>query len=328
MPDLATDVAEGETPAALEQHRVALTGYCYRMLGSVHEAEDAVQDTMVRAWRGLDRFDGRSALRTWLYRIATNVCIDSLNGRNRRAFPVDLAPSAPTAEALGHPLPQAAWIGPILDRQVIPSHADPAELTMQRESIRLAFIAALQHLPPRQRAVLILREVLRWSAAEVATLLESSEASVNSAVQRARATLAARELGGASSEGSLDEEHRQLLARYVKAFESYDMDALVSLLREDAAQTMPPFRLWLQGPDDITGWLLGPGRDCRGSRLVSLDTANGCPAFAHYHPSRSGGHEPFAIQLLEVKEGRIARLTHFLDPQLFAAFGLPARLDP
>ncbi|MEP6852445.1 MAG: sigma-70 family RNA polymerase sigma factor [bacterium] len=329
MTDVVTAAVNGRAGStALEEHRVALTGYCYRMLGSVYEAEDAVQDTMVRAWRGLDRFDGRSALRTWLYRIATNVCLDSLNGRNRRAFPIDLAPSSPAAAAMAGPLPTESWIGPALDRQVLTAADDPAELAVQRDSVRLAFIAALQHLPPRQRAVLVLREVLRWSAAEVAELLDTSEASVNSALQRARATLAARDADDSPLEQDLDDEHRRLLTRYVEAFESFDIDRLVTLLREDAVQTMPPFPMWLEGPHDIRTWLLGPGAGCRGSRLIPLSTVNGCPAFAQYRRDPQGGHSAFAIQVLDVDDGRIARFTHFLDLAQFSAFGLPLHLEP
>ncbi|MEV4655636.1 sigma-70 family RNA polymerase sigma factor [Micromonospora sp. NPDC049301] len=308
----------------LEEFRVELTGYCYRMLGSLFDAEDAVQETLLRAWRGWDGFDGRSSPRTWLYRIATNVCLDLLRGRRRLALPVDLGdPSPPVAAALGEP--ETGWVGPAPDASVLPTATDPAELAVVRESVRLAFVAALQHLPARQRAVLILRDVLRWRADEVSGLLDTTVPAVNSALQRARATLADR-VGDAPGQ-PLDRAHRDLLDRYVQLFERYDVDALVGLLRADAVQTMPPYRMWLRGPGDIGRWLVGPGAACRGSRLVRV-AANGGPAFAQYRPDPAGGHRPFSIQLLDVAGGRITRLTHYLDPGLFPRFGLPARLDP
>jgi len=346
--DLAAPTETNETtettniPSELEprlaEHRAELRGYCYRMLGSSFEAEDAVQETFVRAWRGFDRFEGRSALRSWLYRIATNVCFDMLNGRQRRARPMDLGPVSSFDAPVGTTLPEETWIEPIPDGSVEPIGADPAELAINRESIRLAFVAALQHLPPKQRAVLILREVLRWKADEVAELLGGTVASVNSALQRARATLAESDLGssgdgdgdgssGASS-AAMDETHEALLARYVEAFERFDIESLVALLHEDATHTMPPFPLWLQGPSDIGQWMLGPGIDCRGSRLVPA-AANGCPAFGQYRPAASGeGHEPWSLQVLDITDGQITGITYFLDTErLFPLFGLPPRLD-
>jgi RNA polymerase sigma-70 factor (ECF subfamily) len=312
----------------LEQHRVELTAYSYRMLGSAFEAEDAVQETMVRAWRGFDRFEGRAALRSWLYRIATNVCLDMLHGRERRARPMDLGPAQEPIEANLNTLPETTWIQPIPDGLVVPD-GDPVEVAVARESIRLAFVAALQHLPPRQRAVLILCEVLRWQATEVAELLETSIASVNSALQRARATLAASNVSAADPSPPLDEEHRALLARYVAAFEDYDMEALTSLIHEDATQSMPPYDMWLRGRDDIFEWWFGPGIGCRDSRLVQTFSANGSPAYGQYKPAPGGGHEPWALQVLELSDGGIAELTFFLDTEtLFPLFGLPARLEP
>jgi RNA polymerase sigma-70 factor, ECF subfamily len=309
------------TPAAgeLEQHRRELTAYCYRMLASPFEAEDAVQETLIRAWRSLDRFEGRAALRSWLYRIATNVCLDMLNGRERRARPMDLGPARePIVENLH--TPDVPWLQPAPDSLV----ADPAELAVSRETIRLAFVAALQHLPPRQRAVLILCEVFHWKAAEVAELLDTSVASVNSALQRARATLAAMDVAAAPP-AEVDE---QLLARYVAAFESYDIDALTSLIQEDATQSMPPFDLWLRGRDDILTWWFGPGIGCRGSRLVPTVAANGSPTYGQYKPSPDGGYEPWALQVLELSAGRVVEFGFFLDTEtLFPLFGLPARLD-
>src|SRR5215212_7574548 len=268
--------------AHLEAYRVELTGYCYRILGSAFEAEDAVQETFIRAWRSYDRFEGRAALRSWLYKIATNVCFDMKGATQRRARPIDINPAVTADTALGTPLAEAAWVEPVPDDRAIASGGDPADVAVARESIRLAFVAALQHLPPRQRAVLILREVLRWRAEEVAELLDTTVASVNSALQRARATLAQRDLVEADpTPALLDDEHQALLGRYVAAFEQYDMDALTSLLNEDARWSMPPYELWLQTNSDIVDWCLGPGHACRGSRLIPI-SANGAPGFAQY----------------------------------------------
>jgi RNA polymerase sigma-70 factor (ECF subfamily) len=316
----------GALEGQLEDHRVELTAYCYRMLGSAFEAEDAVQDTLVRAWRSLDRFEGRAALRSWLYRIATNVCFDMLSGRERRARPMDLGPAVTADNALGAALPETTWILPIPDSRVVPVGGDPAALAELRESIRLAFVAALQHLPPRQRAVLILREVLQWQATEVAELLGTSVASVNSALQRARSTIAAKEVVSTEAPEPMDDERRALLARYVDAFERYDMDSLTSLLHDDATWSMPPYALWLRTHLDIERWCLGPGIACRGSRLIPT-MANGSPAFGQYKPSGPGGSlEPWALQVLEISDGRISGITFFLDTAtLFPLFGLPAR---
>ncbi len=308
----------------LEQHRRELTGYCYRMLGSGFEADDAVQETMVRAWRAAEAFEGRSSVRSWLYRIATNVCLDMLRGRARRARPMELAPSSPPEERfLGGMLPEHAWVSPIADTRVLPDDGDPAELAAWRDSIRLAFVTALQHLHPRQRAVLILREVLRWQATEVAELLDTSVPAVNSALQRARANLAA--VPAEVRPQALDAAEQELLARYVEAFERYDVATLVSLLHEDAVQSMPPFAMWIRGSADIGRWLLGPGIGCCGSRLLPT-AANGCPAFGQYRVDPEGGHRPWALQVLEISGDRISGFHAFLDTQLFAAFGLPEHL--
>jgi RNA polymerase sigma-70 factor, ECF subfamily len=325
---VAATPAAGELELQLEQHRSELTAYCYRMLASPFEAEDAVQETMIRAWRGLERFEGRAKLRSWLYRIATNVCLDMLAGRERRARPMDLGPaSAPLAEHL-NTMPEATWVQPIPDVRVAPE-GDPAEVTETRETIKLALIAALQHLPPRQRAVLILCEVLRWKASEVAELLDTSVASVNSALQRARATLEASDVSAADTSPSVDKADAELLDRYVKAFERYDMEALTSLIQEDATQSMPPFDMWLRGRDDILAWWVGPGAGCRGSRMLPTMSANGAPAFGQYKPSETGeGFDPWALQMLEIENGRIVEFTFFLDTEtLFPLFGLPPRLD-
>jgi RNA polymerase sigma-70 factor (ECF subfamily) len=335
MTELTADrSASGQATAGLEElvpqleaYRVELTGYCYRMLGSAFEAEDAVQETLLRAWRGLDRFEGRSALRSWLYRIATNVCLDMASARQRRARPMDLGPARGADAVLGPPLPETTWLEPIPDGRAVPAGGDPAEVAVARESIRLAFVAALQHLPPRQRAVLILREVLRWRADEVAELLGSTVASVNSALQRARSTLASRDVTADEAQEPADDEQRALLARYVDAFERYDMDSLTSLLRHDATWNMPPYDLWLQTHEDIVKWCLGPGIGCRGSRLVAT-VANGRPAFGQYKPAPDGGYEPWSLQVIETSGDRIGGITFFLDTaKFFPLFGLPPRLD-
>jgi RNA polymerase sigma-70 factor (ECF subfamily) len=307
-----------ELERQLEQYRGELTAYCYRMLASPFEAEDAVQETFLRAWRGFERFEGRAALRSWLYRIASNVCLDLLSGRERRARPMDFGPAGEPIEANLNTRPEVTWIQP--------TPTDPEEIAVSRETIRLAFVAALQHLPARQRAVLILCEVLRWKASEVAELLETSVASVNSALQRARATLETANI--VDTAPTVDEADADLLARYVKAFQAYDIDALTSLIKEDAVQSMPPYDMWLHGRDDILTWWLGPGIGCRGSRVIPTTSANGSPAFGQYKPSEAGGYEPWALQVLEVADDGIAELTFFLDTDsLFPLFGLPPRLD-
>ncbi|MFJ8946866.1 sigma-70 family RNA polymerase sigma factor [Streptomyces sp. NPDC102395] len=316
--------------ARLEKHRVELTGYCYRMLGSSFEAEDAVQDTLVRAWRSYDRFEGRSSLRSWLYRIATNVCLDMLSAGNKRARPMDLTESTPLAQAALSPSPDNTWLEPMPDGRVLPAVQDPAEAAVAKESVRLAFMAALQQLPPKQRAVLILREVLAWRASEVAELLGTSVASVNSALQRARATLAERADSGADAAvcDPLDEGQRELLERYVAAFEGYDMTALTALLHEDAVMSMPPFDLWLTGHEDIAGFMTTFGAACAGSRLLPVEV-NGLPGFAQYKPDpEAGGFAPWAIQVLEISAGRLTGFHFFLDTgRWFPLFGLPLHLE-
>jgi RNA polymerase sigma-70 factor (ECF subfamily) len=326
MPDLATDT---DLDAQLEQHRVELTAHCYRMLGSSFEAEDAVQETMVRAWRGYDGFEGRAALRSWLYRIATNVCFDMLNGRQRRARPMDLASPSSFDTPVGQRIPESEWVLPVPDGRVLPTDGDPAELAVARETIRLAFIAALQHLPPRQRAVLLLRDVVRWKATEVAELLDTTDASVNSALQRARSTIAAANITDTDTAMPMDDEQQALLTRYVDAFERYDMESLTSLIHEDATQSMPPYELWLSGRDQILSFWQGQGAGCEGSRLVPT-VANGKPAFGQYRPSATGvGHDPWALQILDIVDGEVVELSMFLDAEtLFPVFGLPLHLDP
>jgi RNA polymerase sigma-70 factor (ECF subfamily) len=318
--------ATSDIALQLERYRVELTGYCYRMLGSAFEAEDAVQETFVRAWNGFAKFEGRAALRSWLYRIATNVCLNMLGAPQRRARPMDLGPARSADSQLGSPLPENRWVEPAPDDRLVPTGGDPADVAIARESIRLAFVAALQHLPPRQRAVLILREVLNWKADEVAELLDTTVASVNSALQRARATLPTKEAGDAAPD-AMDAGQQALLERYVVAFERYDMDALTALLHEDATWNMPPYELWLQTHEDIVKWCLGPGVGCRGSRLIPT-TANGSPAFGQYKPSANGGLEPWSLQVIEMAEDGIAGITFFLDTaRFFPLFGLPPHLD-
>jgi len=318
----ATETAELER--AFETHRRELTGFCYRMLGAGSEAEDAVQETMVKAWNSYDRFEGRSSVRTWLYRIANNVCVDMLRSPQRRARPMELGPSSRLTEAvLGDPRAESRWVQPVADERVLDVTADPAELAVARESVRLAFVAALQHLPARQRAVLILCEVLRWSAQDAAELLDTSVASVNSALQRARATMATLETETLDS--TLDPESEALLARYVDAFERYDMDALVELLRDDVVLSMPPYELWLQGVDNLVGWFTGQGIGCTGSKVIPI-AVNGTAGFGSYRMTRPGAWEPFAIQVIEVAGGKIVGHHNFLYPETFADFGLPPHI--
>jgi RNA polymerase sigma-70 factor (ECF subfamily) len=314
---MALDVAQ------LETYRPLLTGHCYRMLGSAADAEDAVQEAMVRAWKNLDRFEERSSVKTWLYRIATNVCLDALSDRSRRARPIEEGPVGTVDDEL-ETHPRTHWLEPIPDALALPADADPLERTMLKQSIRLAFVSALQHLPPRQRAALLFAEVLGWSAAEIADSLEMSVPAVNSALQRARATMASRNIPPA--EPSLSEEQSELLDRYVEAFHRYDVDALVALMREDATLSMPPFRLWLQGRGPIRAWFLGRGIGCRGSRLVPT-AACGLPAFGQYRLSEDGVHRPWSLIVLELDGGRIRANNAFLDTDtLFPLFGLPKEL--
>src|SRR6266705_1681585 len=284
-------------PEDFEQYRRELTAYSYRMLGSGFEAEDAVQETMVRAWQGASSFEGRSALRSWLYRIATNVCLDMQRSQQRRARPMDLGPAYTADSALPAPLAENTWVTPIADGRVLPDEGDPADLVVSRESIRLAFISAL---------------------------LDTSVTSVNSALQRARDTLSANDLDERRAQ-VVDADQKALLARYMDAFERYDVARLVSLLHDDAILSMPPYPLWLRGPTEIGRWFLGQGIGCRGSRVVATD-ANGGGAFASYRPDPQGGYHPWALHIIEVSGDRIIGDHDFLDTELFAAFGLPAHL--
>ena len=300
------------------------------MLGSAMDADDAVQETMVRAWRSLDRFDGRASLRTWLHRIATNVCLDTLAQSKVRSRPMEEGPAGTVEDALvaKH---RSHWLEPIPDALVVPGDADPAERAILKQSTRLAFVAALQHLPPKQRAVLLLSDVLGWSAAEIGECLTLSIAAVNSALQRARATLAGR---SSNPPKQLDERQQELLKRYVAAFESYDVNQLAGLLRDDATFSMPPYDLWFRGREPVQQWLLGRGAACRGSRLIPTGTASGCPAFGQYKPLDDGGYAPWCLVVLELSEDvgeepTITSWNSFLDTEaLFPLFGLPSSLGP
>ncbi|MGF0118477.1 sigma-70 family RNA polymerase sigma factor [Promicromonospora sp. Marseille-Q5078] len=321
--------------ALLEQYRRELTGYCYRMLGGAFEADDAVQETLLRAWRSYDKFEGRSSLRSWLYRIATNVCFDHLGSSKRRERPMGLGGPQPAEEQyFGDVLAEDRWLEPVPDDAVLPREGDPADVAVGRESIRLAFVAALQHLPARQRAVLVLREVLRWSAAEVAALLDTTVASVNSALQRARATLGAKALNREGDDGDGPGKDPQwaavdqdLLERYLDAFERYDMDALVALLHEDAVLNMPPYTMWVHGRSEVIRWMTGPGAGCEGSRCMPV-RANGSMAYGQYRRDPAGGWSPWGLAVLEDDgSGRITGITTFLDTATwFPRFGLPDRL--
>src|SRR3954453_5497101 len=313
------------TELDFEQYRRELTGYCYRMLGSGFDAEDAVQETMVRAWRNVDKLESPAALRSWLYRIASNVCFDMLEGSKKRARPMDLNSPSMADTTIDSGLPEETWIQPMPDAKGVPADGDPAAVLEAKETLRLAFVAALQHLPPKQRAVLILREVLRWQATEVAALLDTSVASVNSALQRARATLDETEVDGTGPPPAGGEEERDLLAKYVDAFERYDIEALVSLLHDDATFTMPPYQLWLQGPTEIFKWFFGQGKGWEGSRVL-LTEANGKPAYAAYKPAGDGLWRAWGIVFLDCSDGKITHVNQFIYPELFPLFELPAEL--
>jgi RNA polymerase sigma-70 factor, ECF subfamily len=326
--DTETLIPGGIAPAEYERVRRELTGYCYRMLGSLPDAEDAVQETMIRAWRGAASFEGRSAVRTWLHRIATNVCLDLLKDRGRRAMPMDLGPALRVRDAdkAGGPTPEHQWVLPAPDARVLAETADPAQRAVDRESVRLAFIVALQRLPPRQRAVLILREVLAFSAAETADLLETTVASVNSALQRARATVPSPRDTPHDPDDNAQELDPPLLDEYIEAFENYDLQRLTALLRADVVQSMPPFPLWIQGADEFVAWLLGPGADCRGSKLIPL-RVNGGPGYIQYRADGRGGYKPWALVVMETKGGKISELHAFVVPEDFAAYGFPDTPD-
>ncbi|MBS1886534.1 MAG: RNA polymerase subunit sigma-70 [Actinobacteria bacterium] len=319
----------------MERLRPSLTGYCYRMLGSGFEAEDATQETLLRAWRRADTLAEPAALKSWLFSIATNVCLDQIDARKRRARPVDLADPGTAASPVGAPLPETSWVLPIASGQVADPGGDPESLAAESESLRLAFVAALQHLPARQRVVLVLREVLRWSAKEVADVLDTSVASVNSALQRARATLEELDLDDAEAPARPSTEaESHLLEQYLEAFAEYDIDRIVALLRYDVVFDMPPLPLWIRGPEEVAAFMLGPGAACRGSKVIAT-SANGFPAFASYKPDpESGAWLPWSLTLLEAEADgasspRVTGVHNFLAPfmpNLFESFALPAQL--
>jgi RNA polymerase sigma-70 factor (ECF subfamily) len=314
---------EAEFPRAADQYRRELLAHCYRMTGSVHDAEDLVQETYLRAWRAYDRFEGRSSVRTWLYRIATNVCLTALEGRDRRPLPTGLG--APSSDA-GQPVEvdgEVPWLEPVPDSLLT---GDPATLVSDRDTIRLAFVAAIQHLPPRQRAVLILRDVLRWRAAEVAEALESTTASVNSALQRAHATMEKAQLS-ADTVAEPTPEQREMLDRYVQAFWEKDIAAIVSMLTRDAVWEMPPYTGWYQGAEMI-GRLIDS--QCPGQRhdMVMVPTrANGQPAFGLYMRTDDGSFVPFHLQVLTIGPDGVQHVGAFFGAEVFETFGLPAVLS-
>ena len=326
VPEQRTGDAAPDFPQVTDPYRRELLAHCYRMLGSVHDAEDLVQETYLRAWRAYHAFEGRSSVRTWLYRIATNVCLTSLEGRARRPLPAGLG--TPSTDA-GAPLEEngeVPWLEPAPDALLDTGTAsDPLAVVTDRETIRLAFVAALQHLPARQRAVLILRDVLRWRAAEVAEALETTTASVNSALQRAHATLAKANL----SEDTVSEptpEQAQMLDRYVQAFWDKDIEAIVSMLTRDAVWEMPPFTGWYQGAENI-GRLIDT--QCPGGvhdmRMVAT-RANGQPAFGLYMRCEDGTFRPFHLQVLSIGADGVEHVGAFFGESLFALFGLPDSL--
>lgn len=320
----ATAAAETSVADELERLRGPLVAFCYRMLGSPHEAEDAVQETLVRAWRSLGTLDDRSGLRPWVYRIATNVCIDAANDRRRRALPMDLAAANDGRGDMGTPLPESVWVQPIPNRLL--GVDDPLERAVSRETVRLAFVAALQHLLPRQRAVLILRDVLRWRAAEVAALLETSVDAVNSSLRRARSALAQARRDEAPLPPVGESVDPRLLEMYIDAFERYDIDRIVSLLHRDAEVSMPPFSFWLHGRDSFRVWVGSGGTRCRYACAVPTE-ANGCPAVALWGAGAGGVLEPSAIHVLEWRHSQVTALYAFLDPSLFSLFGLVPPTD-
>ncbi|QUL54885.1 sigma-70 family RNA polymerase sigma factor [Paenibacillus tritici] len=312
-----------ESPDRLEEWRSELTGYCYRMMGSIFEAEDAVQDTMVRAWQSWDRVRQDSSRKAWVYRIATNTCLDRLRGAKRRALPMDLSEPAATITEPKDNLSRDSWIWPA------PGHVDdPGHILISRETLRLSFIALLQLLPPRQRAVLILQEVFRWSAGETAIALEMTVAAVNSALQRARATMARADLRSEELQHEDAEVDEGLITRYVEAFEQYNIDALLALFQENGSLSMPPFTMWVQGSPDLLAFYNTTRSHCLGSRMLPVRANGNLPAVAQYVPAGAEGRLiPWAIHILELNQGRIAHIHHFIDAELFIRFGLPAGLD-
>jgi RNA polymerase sigma-70 factor (ECF subfamily) len=316
----------------VEPRRAELHAHCYRMLASATDAEDALQEALLSAWRGLPRFEGRSSLRSWLYAIATNACLKAIERRPKRVLPSDYGPASDPREGPGEPLVESVWVEPYPDERLglEDGLAAPAARYEQREGVELAFIAALQYLPPRQRAVLILREVLGFSAREVAEVLETTPASVNSALQRARRTVDER-LPERSQQATLralgDERLAELVAGYVDAWQRNDIDAVVAMLAEEATIAMPPLASWFRGREAVTAFLEGwPMAGNRAWRLIPL-RANGQLAFGHYIDDPEGGFEPHGVNVLTLEGDRIGEITAFLTPEAFRRFGLPARVQ-
>jgi RNA polymerase sigma-70 factor, ECF subfamily len=315
----------------VEDHRRELHAHCYRMLGSLHDAEDALQDTLLRAWRGLPEFSGRGPLRGWLYRIATNACLDAISRRSRRVLPIDYGPSSTPSSGNGEPLVESVWIEPYPDEAIglADGYAGPDARYEQREAVELAFVASLQHLPATQRAVLILRDVLGFSAREVAETLETSVASVNSAMQRARRAVEQR-LPERSQQETLrtlgDEQMRKLVEDYLEAWTRADVDTLKALLAEDAVFSMPPWPTWWRGAETIAGFSKTAVDLCPDTRTLSIH-ANGQMAVAAYGlDPDTGRYTPTAIDVYTLQDGRIQEITAFVMPELFVHFGLPPEL--
>jgi RNA polymerase sigma-70 factor (ECF subfamily) len=308
--------------ASVDEFRPELTAYCYRMLGSIFDADDAVQETLLRVWQSWSEFRQDSAVRTWVYRIATNVCIDKLRQQKRRALPVDLTGPTSPIVVPEQTTPLNDWIWPAPDFK-----GDPADVSVRRESVRLAFVALLQLLPARQRAAIILHDIFRWSADETALVLKTTRAAVNSALQRARGTLDRAKLTSeqvAVSSGELDHD---LLNRYVQAFEEFDVDGLIALFHEDGSLSMPPFTMWVQGADNVRAFYEATRFHCLGSRLLPV-WANGEPGFGQYVPDLADGvMKPWGIHVLECRNGQIAHVHTFIDPRLYPRFGLPESIS-
>ena len=321
---MTQSAVEEDFQSLAEPYRRELLAYCYRMLGSVHDAEDLVQETYLRAWRAYDRFEGRSSLRTWLYRIATNACLTALEGRGRRPLPSGLgAPSSDPSGELAQQ-PEIPWLEPVPDAMVGADAADPASIVTSRESIRLALITALQHLPSRQRAVLIMRDVLSWRAAEVARLLDTTTVAVNSMLQRARAQISQLAPAEDAVVQPVTAEQRELLDRYVAAFESYDTGKLMELFTTDAVWEMPPFTGWYQGPEVIRRLVEShcPARG-PGDLLLRPPQANGQPAFGMYLRDPGGDYHAFQLHVLQFRGAVFDHVVAFFDLTLFPVFGLP-----
>lgn len=318
MPD-RTEFAE------LELLRGPITAYCYRMLGGSGETDDAVQETLIRAWRNFENFEpARARLSTWTHHIAHNVCVDMLRASQRRALSIDMSPAATVGDPLGTPLSADHFVEPMPDARILTA-TDPSEIVIERQTVRLAFVAALQHLTPSQRSALILRDVLHFSAAETATVMDCSPAAVNSALQRARSGMDSVNLSKADVHDPTGPDQRDLLDRYVRAFETHDVDALVSVLHDDATTSMPPFTWWLRGGVTIAR-LMALSDSCAGARLLPT-VINGTPGFGQYRPDDDGGHSPFALIQVTPSNGKISEIVTFLGTaDRFAEFGLPEML--